>query len=117
MISLVDARVPRNRDELAWRVALMKRHRSNIITKDDERVYASWEEVTALLNWEDDTPLADHCRYKSARAFDNSALSLINVLGLLAETFQKKQTSQVDASIYAVQSSTLFDQAEMSISK
>lgn len=60
------------------------------------------------MEWEDDDRLEVHCHVKASRAFDNQGMDAINVFAHLQETFAKiKKVADVEASIYAVSSSTL----------
>ena len=71
-----------------------------------------------MLEYDDPEELERQCLFKASRAFDNQGLPNINVLALLQETISRiKASASVDASLYAVNPSTLHDQATMSLQK
>lgn len=57
-----------------------------------------------------------HCYVKASRAYDNQGMDVINVFVHLQVIFAKiKKVADVEASIYAAASSTLNQQATMTL--
>ena len=71
ILERIDIRVPRNREEISWRLALFFRFRSHLINRDGNKVHKSWEELKDMLEWTDEQELKQNCDEKIQRAFDN----------------------------------------------
>ena len=116
IVERIDARVPRRREDLLWRLALCLRHRKHLIRRSEQDARFSWTELENMLSWERaDMTLEAHCQQKIARAYDNSGLDVVNILALNQETIGWKKKAGVEASMYAVAPSTLIAQATMSL--
>ena len=102
IVAKIDARVPRKRNEMAWRLAFFKRFETNLIKKGDKAAMKNWDELADNLQWEDAASLKDHCNWKIERAFENSGLEVVNIFALLQVTFGVSKSIGLETSILAV---------------
>lgn len=64
LLKLIDTRVPRNREELSWRIALFNKHQTNLIRREFQTEHKSWEELADDLQWKNAAELKAHCHWK-----------------------------------------------------
>ena len=60
----IDDAVPRKKEDIAWRLALVARHRSTLIERDHDPGFITWESLAEIFKFSSGAALAAICRHK-----------------------------------------------------